>query len=249
MPTKEHLEKQRKLFNDEFKNIDTSQLEPWQASYMERIHNDITKNARKGKFVELGAGDGRISAELAKEGYDVVACDIADISIKLIEDTKKRLKLNNLSAKQCDVTKLPFKDQEFDGAIANSILEHLEDEETALSEWSRVLKPGGRILIVTPLRQRHVLPIWWILNWFHDRRLGHQRRYDTKRYKGFKKYGLQLKKIYFTGHFPKVVLTLLNVVLKNRSLAELAEKSDVAFSHIEYDGNNVIGIFEKVKAK
>lgn len=241
-----HIESQRELFNKEFADISNSFPAAWQRSYLDRIQQYLlTKKKSGAKVIELGCGDGKLSVALAKVGYDVTACDISDTSISLVKKFSKEAHVN-VHAVQCDVTKLPFRDGEFDFAIAGAILEHLEDEKTALSEWSRVLKKGGRIMIVTPLRQRHVLPIWWILNWFHDRRLGHVRRYDYKRYEALKTYGLKLDKVIYTGHTPKVLLTILYMIIKRPSIEELAENVDVAFESFEYDGNNIIGFFTRL---
>jgi len=46
---------------------------------------------------------------------------------------------------------LPFKADTFDGVICTEVLEHLNDPGTALSEIDRVLKPGGRVYITTPM--------------------------------------------------------------------------------------------------
>lgn len=241
-----HVQTQQDLFNKEFANINTLEPEPWQISYIQRIETYLFKKNKnkKGSLIELGCGDGRLSVHFAKKGFEVTACDISDKSVELAKTFAKQAKVN-MHVKQCDVTHLPFKDHSFDYAIAGAILEHLEDEETALKEWARVLKPGGRIFIVTPVRQRHVFPLWWVLNWFHDRRLGHVRRYDTKRYESFQKYGLFVYKTLFTGHTPKVILTILYMLLKKKQLQLFAERIDELFVHMEYDANNITGFFEK----
>lgn len=241
-----HSQKQRELFNKEFSTISSSNLAEWQKSYLNRMEKYLFQGKKRGSLIELGCGDGKLSISLAEKGYTVTACDISDKSISLVQKFAKEKKVK-VKAVRCDVTKMKFPDKSFDFAIANSILEHMEDETKALTEWSRILKPGGRIIIVTPLRQRHVLPLWWLLNWFHDRRLGHVRRYDRKRYATFSNYGLQLKKVLYTGHTPKVLLTIANMFLKNNSLEKTAEQADVSLGHIEYDGNNIIGFFEKKK--
>jgi ubiquinone/menaquinone biosynthesis C-methylase UbiE len=240
-----HVESQRKLFNEEFSKIDSSDLAQWQQSYIRRIKEYLLVDGKKNaKIVELGCGDGKLSIATAKLGHMLTACDISDTSIKLTNTFAKREGVQ-IRTVQCDVTQLPFKDASFDYAIAGAILEHLEDEDTALTEWSRVLKKGGRIMIVTPLRQRHVLPVWWILNWFHDRRLGHVRRYDKRRYEGLSRYGLHLTDVVYTGHTPKVIVAILHIITKLGFLERLAERVDVAFEKVEYDGNNIIGFFIK----
>lgn len=240
-----HVESQRALFNAEFATISTGKLARWQESYVERMKKYLLLQAtKKSRVVELGCGDGKLSVALATLGHTVTACDISDVSIKLVNRFAKEAGVK-VETVQCDVTKLPFKDATFDYAVAGAILEHLEDEQQALLEWARVLKPGGRIMIVTPLRQRHVLPVWWVLNWFHDRRLGHVRRYDRARYEGLSKYGFMLQQVLFTGHTPKVIFTILFALSKIPLLERLAESVDRRLESIEYDGNNIIGFFVK----
>jgi SAM-dependent methyltransferase len=49
-----------------------------------------------------------------------------------------------------DVTALPFADDEFDTVICSHVLEHVQDDRTALSELARVVKPSGTCLIMFP---------------------------------------------------------------------------------------------------
>lgn len=64
---------------------------------------------------------------------------------------------------------LPFGDQNFDLLTAFDVIEHIPDDRAALTEFRRVLRPGGWLLIYTP-----ALP--WLYN-EHDRIVHHQRRY------------------------------------------------------------------------
>jgi SAM-dependent methyltransferase len=71
------------------------------------------------------------------------------------------------------VTSLPFADGAFDLVCALDIIEHVDDEDGALSELSRVAKPGGVLLISTPLH-----PSLWTS---FDDFVGHKRRYEPPR--------------------------------------------------------------------
>jgi SAM-dependent methyltransferase len=51
---------------------------------------------------------------------------------------------------QGDATRLPFHDESFDRVITSEVLEHIQDDVTALSELSRVLRPGGTIAATVP---------------------------------------------------------------------------------------------------
>lgn len=64
---------------------------------------------------------------------------------------------------------LPFEAQSFDVAAALDVLEHIDDDRSALREWSRVLRPGGMLLVTVPAYQ-------WLWS-DHDVALHHQRRY------------------------------------------------------------------------
>jgi ubiquinone/menaquinone biosynthesis C-methylase UbiE len=49
-----------------------------------------------------------------------------------------------------DITRLPFRNEAFDLATANMVVEHLDDPETQFREVSRILKPGGLFVFHTP---------------------------------------------------------------------------------------------------
>jgi len=68
------------------------------------------------------------------------------------------------------VSSLPFSDATFDLVCALDIIEHVDDDDSALSELVRVLRSGGLLLISTPLH-----PVLW--NSFDDF-VGHRRRYE-----------------------------------------------------------------------
>jgi SAM-dependent methyltransferase len=72
-----------------------------------------------------------------------------------------------------EVTALPFGTGVFDLVCALDIIEHVEDEDGALSELARVAKPGATLLLSTPLH-----PSLWTA---FDDFVGHKRRYEPQR--------------------------------------------------------------------
>lgn len=60
------------------------------------------------------------------------------------------------AAARADLARLPFADATFDIAISSHVAEHLTQPERVFGELSRVLKPGGRLLILTPNRWHYV---------------------------------------------------------------------------------------------
>ena len=57
-----------------------------------------------------------------------------------------------------DVEELPFADASFDAVLSTHVAEHLARPEAAFGEMARVLRPGGRLLLLTPNR-RHYVPV------------------------------------------------------------------------------------------
>ena len=92
---------------------------------------------------------------------------------------------------------LPFADAVFDVVAAFDVVEHCEPEATALSELSRVLAPGGRMLLAVPAYQ-------WAWTQF-DVDAGHHRRYTRKRLvAAVESAGLEVQQAtyMFAGTFP-----------------------------------------------
>jgi SAM-dependent methyltransferase len=71
---------------------------------------------------------------------------------------------------QADACALPLEQTSVDAALSANLLEHVPDDERALAEMFRVLRPGARAVIVVPVDPR--------LYDCYDRLLGHERRYD-----------------------------------------------------------------------
>src|SRR4029453_8746769 len=69
-----------------------------------------------------------------------------------------------LDARVADVQVLPFEDGEFDCAIANAMLYHVEDLDRALVELGGVLGPGGRLVAVT-IGAEHLAELWELVGY------------------------------------------------------------------------------------
>jgi len=102
----------------------------------------------KDKILECGCGRGfhlNILRELSRATLYGI-----DINRKHLQIAKKQLAKKDVKIKYASVYALPFKDKFFDKVLLSEVLEHLEDEDKALQEIRRVLKPGGRLIITVP---------------------------------------------------------------------------------------------------
>ena len=100
---------------------------------------------KKGKVLEIGAGQAQDSCFFAAEGYDVTASDIEDTALELAKN-KALEKSVKIECKKVDLREeLPFENGVYDVVYAHLSL-HYFDTETTLrlfGEIQRVLKPGG----------------------------------------------------------------------------------------------------------
>ena len=115
------------------------------ATTMAYIHRYTVKGSR---VLEIGAGTGRYSIALAKEGMDVTAVELAGSNLAVLRENSKRLK--NIASYQGDATDLGrFADGSFDVTLSFGPMYHLfeaDDVDRAIDEAIRVTKPGGVIL-------------------------------------------------------------------------------------------------------
>jgi len=61
-----------------------------------------------------------------------------------------------LAKVKMDILKMPFEDNRFDAAMCNHVLEHIEDDHTAMKEIYRVLKPGGWAILQVPFMGKNL---------------------------------------------------------------------------------------------
>ena len=97
--------------------------------------------------LDAACGEGYGSALLARQAASVTG---VDLSVDAIEHARKRYGAGNIEFRAADCLALPFGDDEFDCVVSFETLEHLEDHEGLLTEFRRVLKPGGFLLVSTP---------------------------------------------------------------------------------------------------
>jgi ArsR family transcriptional regulator len=98
---------------------------------------------------DLGCGTGQVSAVLAPFVAGIVAIDG---SAAMLQAARKRLHgLENVDLRRGDLEALPLDDQQLDAATMMLVLHHVPVPEKALAEAARVMKAGGRIVIVDML--------------------------------------------------------------------------------------------------
>jgi ArsR family transcriptional regulator len=98
---------------------------------------------------DLGCGTGQVAAALAPFVARVIA---VDGSAAMLQAAKKRLHgIDNVELRRGDLEALPIDDSRVDAAMMMLVLHHLPEPGRALAEVARVVKPGGRAIVVDML--------------------------------------------------------------------------------------------------
>ena len=97
-------------------------------------------------MLDVGCGEGRFAAELARAGAEVVGIDVAAEPLRRARERHPELDLRQVPAAGA----WPLKDASFDAVWAGEVIEHVADTAGWLSELRRVLRSGGLLLLSTP---------------------------------------------------------------------------------------------------
>jgi ubiquinone/menaquinone biosynthesis C-methylase UbiE len=114
------------------------------------------------RILEVGAGTGLYSlpvAELLEPRGRLGAFDLQQEMLDHLMGVAGERGVGNIDPKQGDATSLPYADHWFDGAFLVTVLGEIPDQDAALRELRRVLKPGGRVVFGETLFDPHFVPL------------------------------------------------------------------------------------------
>jgi ubiquinone/menaquinone biosynthesis C-methylase UbiE len=106
------------------------------------------------QILDVGCGAGQIARHLVKYADPDANITCFDLSFGMVRRAVRRLKPEGMKTQPpgfivADLTRLPFADETFDCVTCGYVLEHLPDARAGLMELSRVMVPGGRMLLLT----------------------------------------------------------------------------------------------------
>lgn len=131
------------------------------------IEKNIQAENQKKKILDIGCGHGWYPFRLIdKWNFDghITAVDASEHNIKIFNgEITRRNYQDKISANIANAEALPFPDSTFDTVYSTESLEHIESPAKFFREASRVLKPGGTLIITTPSGPIH--SFWKCLFW------------------------------------------------------------------------------------
>ncbi|WP_028032696.1 class I SAM-dependent methyltransferase [Chelativorans sp. J32] len=100
------------------------------------------------RVLDLGCGGGHVTFNIAPLVREVVAYDLSPQMLDVVARTARERGLSNVSTAQGVAESLPFETGSFDAVLTRFSAHHWRDLDAGLREAARVLKPGGRIIVV-----------------------------------------------------------------------------------------------------
>ena len=130
--------------------------------YVKRDEIVAASGVKPGMTVaDIGAGTGLFTmlfADAVKPGGNVVAVDISPAFVEYIQQTAKKRRVRNVTAVLTDGVDVPLPEASVDLAYLSDVYHHFEHPAETLASIRKVLKPGGRMVVVDYERIPGVTP-------------------------------------------------------------------------------------------
>lgn len=126
----------------------------------------------RGRYADLGIGDGLLTLMLAEVAERVTAVDLSPEMLTQLGQRAAAAGLTNIETVEGDIDDLPLEDASHDVVVLSQALHHSEQPGRALAEAVRVLAPGGRLLVIDLLAHGED----WVRERLQDRQQGFTER-------------------------------------------------------------------------
>jgi ArsR family transcriptional regulator len=120
------------------------------------------------EVADLGCGEGYLAIEAARFAKKVIAVDRSEAVLERGAQAAAKRKLRNIEWKAGEIEKLPLKDGCVDVALLSQALHHADTPARAIAEAVRIVRPGGRVLVLDLRRHEER----WVNDRLGDRWLG-----------------------------------------------------------------------------
>lgn len=112
----------------------------------------LLKVTNQGVVADLGAGEGTLAQMLARQADQVIAVDLSPKMVEFGRELALKHELPNLEYRLGDIEEPPLDDASVDLAFLSQALHHAGSPEKALQQAFRIVKPGGRLVVLDLLQ-------------------------------------------------------------------------------------------------
>ena len=231
-------EKCIRYYRQEAESYDSARFSCECNMLYDRMAKEIAYNYLKdcNYVLDVGTGSGRFAIYLAQRGINVIAVDSSKEMVKIAQKKAQREGCQHrIQFIVSDIENLPFKDKSFDGVCSIFVLIHFAYRDYAVSELSRVLKPGGIMVLDVPskLLSRAYRPFLSLVRktTFQDY---HYNLREIKKLLSDNSVELVEQRAF--GKLPRLVIHLLLCILKLKFLRGVIE----LFEKLNFGGTSII---------
>lgn len=114
----------------------------------EGLARALLQLAPRGRYADLGVGDGLLTLMLTEVAEVVTAVDISGEMLRQLVARAKKRGIANLETVEAEIEDLPLPDASHDVVVMSQALHHAQEPVRALAEARRILVPGGRVLVI-----------------------------------------------------------------------------------------------------
>jgi ArsR family transcriptional regulator len=100
------------------------------------------------EVADLGCGEGYLAIEASRFARRVIAVDKSEAVLSRARAIARRRRLSNIEWKRGGLERLPLRNASVDLALLSQALHHVQDPAAALAEACRIVRPGGRVLVL-----------------------------------------------------------------------------------------------------
>jgi ubiquinone/menaquinone biosynthesis C-methylase UbiE len=112
-----------------------------------KFSNMFLSDLPPGRVLDVGCGEAKFLYRMYQKGWSGVGLDF---DLNAIEAARKNYGKYGLELLQTDLVSAHFPDNSFDAVTMNHVIEHVPDPVALFAEVKRILKPGGRLVSITP---------------------------------------------------------------------------------------------------
>ncbi|MEY4084048.1 MAG: hypothetical protein RL483_1417 [Pseudomonadota bacterium] len=179
VPEQEKARRVRRVFDSVAQNYDV--MNDLMSAGLHRVWKAVTiaqAHLREGhQVLDVASGTGDLALAMAAKVGPTGRVVMTDINAEMLGRGRDRLLDHgkNLTALVCDCEGLPFADQQFDRVTLAFGLRNMTHKDRALAELHRVLKPGGKLLVLEfskvakPLEKLYDFYSFKVLPWLGDK--------------------------------------------------------------------------------